>query len=96
MPKLKNILIGWMRLGLDEFNLLSDELKELSDQRIGICTGCSLREGNSCSTEKSGKAIKSLEYEDEQRYKGIVYSGCGCLLDAKTLVDDEKCPLGKW
>lgn len=96
MIKYKNILLGWTRKALDLFDLLDEDLKRVADERIGICASCEVRGRRYCSKKKSGKAVKDLIYDEEQRFKGKVYSGCGCDLTAKTLVSDEMCPLGKW
>lgn len=96
MPNYGNIFIGWFNKGLDGFNLLDRELKQLSDKRIGVCTNCQVRTKNKCDKKKADKAVKDLIYEDEKVIAGQIYPGCGCFLDAKTLVIDELCPLGKW
>lgn len=61
-----------------------------------ICNKCPLQLNGVCSKSKTGIAIKSFEYNGENRYKGKTYTGCGCLLKAKTSNSDSKCPIGKW
>ena len=96
--QLNQIIEGWGNLALDNFNLLNDELKKVSEDRFLICDGCPLRDGNRCSTDKEGEALTTFTYKatGEQRVQGIKYKGCGCNLHAKVLCKDCQCPLGKW
>ena len=93
---IKNILEGWANRVKDELNLLPDDKKQISENRLLICNSCPLRSGNSCSTSKEGIAVKTFKYNGQERIKGKVYSGCGCNLSAKSLCMDCSCPLGKW
>jgi len=84
--KVYDIAQGWSRLGLDQLNLLSQELKDKAVTRIRHCETCTMRVNNSCSRSKEGVNIQT----------GEIIKGCGCNLKAKVLSDNSKCPLGKW
>lgn len=86
MKIIKDILQGWGNLVKDQFNLLDEETKELSELRLYNCHFCHLRDGNMCSPNKKGEHI----------YSGQIVSGCGCNIAAKSLAPDARCPLGKW
>jgi len=86
MKIIKDILQGWGNLVKDQFNLLDQETKELSELRLYNCHYCHLRDGSTCSPGRVGKHIES----------GQLVNGCGCNIAAKTLAPDAKCPLGKW
>lgn len=66
--KLKNIIIGF-------WNLMRNNNKEISEQRIDIC--------NSCKNKI-------------QLYGEDFCNICGCLIESKTRVNNEKCPIEKW
>ncbi len=91
--KIKEILTGWKNLALNKN-------KPQGEQRMSICSTCSLNVNGICSTNKSGKAVKNFTYNsnrgDELRIQGKKYNGCGCPLKAKTVSPDSKCPIGKW
>lgn len=82
----KAIITGWANLGLNKLDMLNSDLKEVSEYRLAHCHTCSMRIGNTCSRDKEGIDVKTLETK----------KGCGCNLSAKTLVLESKCPLSKW
>lgn len=86
MSKVKNILKGWGRKVKDKFNTLEPEIKEMSEKRLKICDPCPVRYGNTCSSKREGFHKDTNE----------LTKGCGCFVDAKSMVEDEKCPLNKW
>tara|TARA_B110000008_G_C16624749_1_gene426009 strand:+ start:212 stop:472 length:261 start_codon:yes stop_codon:yes gene_type:complete len=86
MKRITDIINGWANLGLDQFNLLDDDIKNISATRLEICNVCPIRQNNTCSTKLHGTNVKT----------GEVAHGCGCNLSAKTLVKGSECPLGKW
>lgn len=86
MKIIKDILQGWGNLVKDQFNLLDEETKELSELRLYNCHFCQLRDGNMCSPSKKGQHIHS----------GQIVNGCGCNIAAKALAPSAQCPLGKW
>ena len=86
MINISNILEGWGNKVKDKFNLLDEHTKKISQQRLVICDGCSLRVENSCSPLHFDYHIKT----------GELTRGCGCNLSAKSLSMNSECPLGKW
>jgi len=96
---IKNILEGWGNSIKDKFGLLNNpELKLKSEKRLLICDKCSLRDNNTCSRNRTGFVEKTFRYLDEKedRLKGQIVKGCGCMLSMKSLCDNCQCPLGKW
>ena len=93
---IKGIITGWANLGLDYFNLLKPELKQVAERRLMVCNTCPMRSGNTCSKKTSMAAVKTFIYKGEERIKGQSYSGCGCNLSAKTIDPEQICPIGKW
>lgn len=83
---ISNILRGWGNLILDEFDLLSPELKDLAERRLKICDSCEIRTDNKCDKRKKGINIET----------GQLVKGCSCNLSAKCLDPDSECPLAKW
>jgi hypothetical protein len=86
MVNVIHILEGWGNYVRDKFDMLDSDTQELASKRLTFCDSCHMRDGNSCSTSKSGYHIitKQLTY------------GCGCNISAKTLSKGSQCPLGKW
>jgi hypothetical protein len=91
MSKIKEISVGW-------FNYLTanKEVQPLSKRKADVCRACPLNYHGICSPTREGEAVVDFIYNDEQRYKGVVYNGCGCPLKAKQANPDSKCPLGKF
>lgn len=56
--------------------------KEDTENRMAICS--------SCEHFSNGKCI------DVDKGNGIIEKGCGCGLNLKTRLANEKCPHGKW
>lgn len=86
MINISHILEGWGNKVKDKFNLLDEHTKKISQKRLVICDGCSLRVENSCSPLHFDYHIKT----------GELTRGCGCNLSAKSLSMNSECPLGKW
>ena len=86
MANIIHILEGWGNYVRDKFDVLDSDTQELASKRLLHCDNCHMRDGNSCSTSKSGfhEVTKQLTY------------GCGCNISAKTLSRGSHCPLGKW
>ncbi len=66
--------------------VLTNQNEELKDKRLKICISCELVSehpvfGYICSKNKSTKEGKV---------------GCGCVLAAKTRLENGECPLNKW
>lgn len=91
LKKYKEIADGWY---FDAFP--TDAIINMADLRAKECSVCPLNKNNECSTTTEGLAIIDFIYQDEQRYKGNPYPGCGCPLSKKTKSPTSKCPLGKW
>jgi len=84
--QISQILTGWGNLIKSHFVALEPELKSLSENRLIVCNGCSMRAGGTCDPTKKGKHVVT----------GELRSGCGCRLAAKALSPGSSCPLGKW
>jgi hypothetical protein len=86
---LKHIWEGWGKsLG---FFQVSEECAALSLQRLDICSGCEHAQESSFLKFVGREAIE---------VGAIVCGKCPsllkCPINEKTLVTNEKCPLGKW
>lgn len=82
---LLHIAEGWSKsLGLLE---VSEENKRLSEERISICA--------ICPHAKESSILKFFR-DDAKELGAIVCGKCGCPVNEKTLVNDEKCPEGNW
>lgn len=66
------------------------------EQKKQICKSCPLNYNNICSPTRSGEAVIDFIYNGRQRYKGQVYSGCSCPLEAKWANPKSQCPIGKF
>lgn len=67
-----------------------------SKERINICSTCPLYDNGICSSNITDTAVKTFDYNEEVRFQGQTYAGCGCILAWKTRLINEACPLGKW
>jgi hypothetical protein len=84
MVNLKNIYEGWTKkLGIAE---VSEENKELAKKRVAICVSCPNAQEKWLNT-----FIDGILQKDELG-SGIGCGLCGCPVNAKALVIDEKCP----
>lgn len=85
---LKHIAEGWGKsLGLIE---VSDENKAMALRRVEICVQCPFAEEMWLK-----KFIDGMLKRDELG-SGIGCTICGCPVNEKALVTDEKCPKNKW
>lgn len=70
--------------------------KDIKNIRLNICKKCPLytpRFGGMCNN----KLWYNVSLGDVSiTYKDGYIRGCGCRLQAKTTLVDEKCPAGKW
>ena len=87
--KMINILNG-------HINELFGVNRELSYKRLKVCRKCPLY-----SIKWSGMCNSKLWLNPEtgdvsDTVRDGYYKGCGCRLDAKTTLINEKCPAGKW
>lgn len=88
MVNLKNIYAGWTKaLGLVE---VSQENKELAKARVAICVDCPH------AKEMWLKKFVDDVLKNDEIGSGIGCSKCGCPVNAKALVIEEKCPINKW
>lgn len=70
--------------------------KDLSEQRLKICYACPLyssKFGGICN-RKLWLNPNTGDISSEEKTGYI--RGCGCRIKAKTTLDYEKCPVGKW
>lgn len=85
IKKLRHIIIGWAKfLGLVKTSITD---AELSAKRLSICKGCPNRVKGSYMLLVGGSVVEGIEYKCKL---------CGCPLEPKSLVKDEKCDDGKW
>lgn len=92
MVNLLHIAEGWGKsLGwLD----VSPENHQLSIDRMKICA-TSGPNGGPCEFAKESSFLKLLKGEARQM-DAIRCTECGCPVNEKTLVTNEKCPIGSW
>lgn len=76
---------GWYNKAKATLGILPEEKRLLGESRLLICKECPIRTQAICDPRKKGK--------DKE---GNIKSGCGCVLTAKVLEKNSKCPLGKW
>lgn len=79
-----NVFTGWARvMGLRE---TPKEVKELSEQRLRVCSFC-----------EHGKQSKFLEFltGGAEEIDGLYCGVCKCPCHQKSVTNDV-CPLGKW
>jgi hypothetical protein len=86
MKLLKDIYEGWGNLIKDKMNLLDIKTKEMAEERLLNCHFCHIRNGLICSSKRIGK----------HKTTGEIKKGCGCVISAKALAPDSRCPLGRW
>jgi|TARA_B110000908_G_C10097121_1_gene376843 hypothetical protein len=84
--QINQIFTGWANYVKNKFDILSPEIKVLSESRLLECDACHMRSGHQCDPRKKGKHVKS----------GNTVNGCGCNIAAKTMSPGSICPLGKW
>lgn len=85
MKKLKHILIGWCKsLGLLP---VAEAEQKLTELRMSICATCPAAKEFAPLKIVNGKAVKE---------HALYCTECTCPCKQKTIVVNEKCPLGKW
>ena len=73
--------------------------QSLSEKRLDICEICPIFSrknktiGGVCS---SYLYLNPVTNEISTVYKKGYFKGCGCRLNAKTRLKNQKCPAGKW
>ena len=92
---IKEILNGY-RNHLFPPSELKDKIQEVVSYRKSICDSCKLNTVNICNPSIYEEAVQDFTYHNEERKKGIQYSGCGCPLLIKQKSFHSVCPLGKW
>jgi hypothetical protein len=86
--KLKAIAEGWSKsLGLVK---VSEENKELAKKRVAICVVCPYSE------EMWLKKFIDGMLKNDEVGSGIGCKLCGCPINEKALVPDEKCKDNRW
>jgi len=85
MINLLHIAEGWGKsLGWLDIDI---ETAELSKERLKICS--------SCPYAKESSFLKLFKGEARE-LEAIYCTSCGCPVNEKSLVKNEKCPKGKW
>lgn len=88
MSVLKNIAEGWGKsLGVLK---VSEENKKLALDRVNICVECPYSE------EMWLKKFFDGVLKRDELGSGIGCTKCGCPINEKALVIEEKCPISKW
>ena len=80
------------------YNNLTKKKEQLYKDRIKICKTCKLYKVDNVFGPICNKSLfvnPETEEVSRTRQPGF-YSGCGCLLGAKTRVENTKCPLRRW
>lgn len=70
--------------------------QDLSQLRLDICLKCPIYSdflGGICNSRLYLNPETGDISKDE---KDGYFNGCGCRLPAKTTIEDEECPAGKW
>lgn len=88
MISLVNIYEGWKK-HLIASSATAGE-KVVADSRVKVCVGCEFAEENWLSKFVDGVLAK------DQLGSGIGCGICGCPVNQKALVLNEKCPKNKW
>lgn len=85
MKKLIHILKGWLKV----WGILSTSMaeKKLSELRLKQCAGCE---------QAKMSDVLELINGDLEYVNTIFCNACTCPCLQKSLVTEEKCPLGKW
>jgi hypothetical protein len=88
MAGLKSIYEGWAKsLGLAK---VSEENKKLALERVKICVKCPH------AKEMWLKKFIDGILQNDELGSGIGCGKCGCPVNEKALVNNEKCPENKW
>jgi hypothetical protein len=74
----------------------TEEILQMSKERLEHCFSCPLRNQFDCSRTREGEAVRDFIYKGEQRIKGELYKGCGCFLRQKASSPNSHCPLGNF
>lgn len=74
----------------------TEEILQMSKERLKHCFECPLRNQFDCSRTREAEVIMDFVYKGEQRYKGELVKGCGCILKIKAKSPNSHCPLGKF
>lgn len=82
---IKHILKGWLK-GLGLLRTTTPE-QLVSEARLRICGGCTFSHTSRMLSILNGNEI----WENS-----LICEKCGCPCLEKSLVTEEKCPLGKW
>lgn len=85
---LKHIYEGWSKsLGIADVN---EENKELARKRVSICVKCPH------AKEMWLKSFIDEVLKRDELASGIGCGKCGCPVNEKALVIEEKCPDNRW
>lgn len=74
----------------------TEEILQMSKERLEHCFKCPLRNQFDCSRTREAEVVGDFIYKGEQRYKGELKNGCGCVLKIKAKSPNSQCPLGKF
>lgn len=85
MKKVRNILTGWARA----FGIIRvpGKVEKMSAERLAICNSCP-----SAGRSAVLRIINGMARKESQIY----CKECKCPCLEKSMVESEKCPLGKW
>lgn len=94
--KLLEVLRGCGSFYLSHFESNPIDSKLHFHHRINKCKECSIYSNGFCSSYRKEVLKETFDYYGELRQEGNEYSGCGCNVNCKAFLVQQKCPLGKW
>lgn len=71
-------------------------MENQAESRISICNKCPLNVKGTCVPYRKIQVVKDFNYKGEDRKKGQLVTGCGCVLISKVRSPQSQCPANKW
>ena len=99
--KLTEITQGWINAALKKFDLLSEEIQIMGEQRSKICANCSwCKKGEDIENKSLLMIASPKEYYCDHNESTIIedktITGCSCPISKKSISPKAKCPQEKW
>lgn len=94
--KLLEVIKGCGYFYLNAFMEDSITSKLLLNERLEKCRVCKVYYQGVCDSTLSDEVVQDFSYHGEDRKKGELKNGCGCIISCKGMLPVAKCPLGKW
>lgn len=86
---ISHIIEGKVNQVLDKLGVLPDDIKRMSELRFADCLLCE-HTPHPTKPDQNGPGLVNGKYCNKAK------GGCGCDMDAKTKVNDARCPIGRW